>query len=646
MELLPAEIVMEIFERLPFRDVLSASRVCRFWFEVAIDYLSASIDLTHEHRGIDDKTLRFILTRLQPRQLNLTNCDEITQTGRGYLMDHGQSLETLTAPSLLVSAHNMMTRMDNLTNLEELVIKAIHLTPEFRLPPNLKKLWVESQFVVSNDWSWEDTPYLTDVRVASMQLDERPEQLNRLISSVRLSALRMHHCSVYVTQPLAGLENLHTLELHNPVRYNFTQKYTYIPLFASCPNLVNLVIREADGLTDKMVDDWLALLPNLQSLSLNQGRASRLSDATLTAIATRCPKLRELKLESFLQMTDVGLTTLASSCPKLETVWIPFCRNIGDAGLQSLFTWCKDLRDLDISGCTHVTEDMIGSMIKNGISLDRLAMYGIRTITGNDQAMTRLSDLGVKVLYRPSPALFDRKRLARPLLSFPCDEERHSCNRIRCPHGCDEIVRECMAQDHAEVCLKHRTCPRQHSGCRFTGTPEEIAMHMSVNPGTFKAFEAERKKEARTLSKVPACRYGLTICRFCDDVVSLLERRQHMDEHDKQSSDIPAAKCPLAYLGCTFHTSKRSPAVSAHLQECEHNETFCGFCGTSVHVSSYHKHVLACVDAQNREYRLMLPVDQLSLDARSEKRPSKPSWMVDQSSHPRDPHHPGYWDRW
>ncbi|KJE89289.1 hypothetical protein, variant [Capsaspora owczarzaki ATCC 30864] len=370
MELLPAEIVMEIFERLPFRDVLSASRVCRFWFEVAIDYLSASIDLTHEHRGIDDKTLRFILTRLQPRQLNLTNCDEITQTGRGYLMDHGQSLETLTAPSLLVSAHNMMTRMDNLTNLEELVIKAIHLTPEFRLPPNLKKLWVESQFVVSNDWSWEDTPYLTDVRVASMQLDERPEQLNRLISSVRLSALRMHHCSVYVTQPLAGLENLHTLELHNPVRYNFTQKYTYIPLFASCPNLVNLVIREADGLTDKMVDDWLALLPNLQSLSLNQGRASRLSDATLTAIATRCPKLRELKLESFLQMTDVGLTTLASSCPKLETVWIPFCRNIGDAGLQSLFTWCKDLRDLDISGCTHVTEDMIGSMIKNGISLD------------------------------------------------------------------------------------------------------------------------------------------------------------------------------------------------------------------------------------------------------------------------------------
>uniref|UniRef100_H3CTT2 F-box and leucine rich repeat protein n=1 Tax=Tetraodon nigroviridis TaxID=99883 RepID=H3CTT2_TETNG len=104
--------------------------------------------------------------------------------------------------------------------------------------------------------------------------------------------------------------------------------------------------------------------PELQRLSLSA--LSDITDASLAAVARRCPSLSSLALRRCPGISDRGVAQAAPHLPRLQHLYLSGCHNVTDRSLFTLLQHCGRLRTLDISGCPNVaatTADFLQSQL-------------------------------------------------------------------------------------------------------------------------------------------------------------------------------------------------------------------------------------------------------------------------------------------
>lgn len=203
-------------------------------------------------------------------------------------------------------------------------------------------------------------------------------------------------------------------------------------LAKTCPNLTELRLAEI-GLLD---GDCLAAISTLKKLKfldlsapaqslndddvasllaavgselevLNLSANSELTDATLTAIAQHCPKLRELHLRHLVELTNEGVAQFFADLsdqghPGLAVIDLEKGHDLRDEALKALVSqsgktlerlsilgWrdttvdaleglakCKILRDLDLGWCRKLTDFALKDILDQCDSIEKIRVWG------------------------------------------------------------------------------------------------------------------------------------------------------------------------------------------------------------------------------------------------------------------------------
>ncbi|KAH9519060.1 hypothetical protein Btru_009014 [Bulinus truncatus] len=387
MEKMPNEILLFIFSKLPFTDILTGVRMtCRRWYHLSQDTsLWTHIDLSLI-KYFDDKS--HVLPGIKRMLREIHDCLEYLSFSNlpvdgGIYELFGSSrkrqnkvkfekLKSLDYSYSDVSFRNLRIALTNHPDIEELSLvhtkitlaqvleEAIHL-------PNLKQL-------VYHDFKSRDI------------------HSDRLIN--KLNVLKVpRHC-----------QHLEVVELHTIVAdldYEVIAQFLkYCPKLKKLsltwsPNLTADVFALASpcvhhithlGLRDRQetgpyLDFILPNFPNLLHLTVS-GKNIHLDDSK--AISEFCPELKELVLEIrcddmpeynltcfFHSLCGLQLQIIAEKCTLLKKLHVP-CSNIDDDSVISLAEHCLFLEDLNFSQCYRLTKNALFALSKHCLHLKKV----------------------------------------------------------------------------------------------------------------------------------------------------------------------------------------------------------------------------------------------------------------------------------
>ena len=100
---------------------------------------------------------------------------------------------------------------------------------------------------------------------------------------------------------------------------------------------------------------------NLISVNL-----SKFTRGASKSLALNCPKLLELDLTGFKELTDNEMIMVSQKCTMLERVNVSFCDKLGDSSAIALMSKCK-LKDIRMQK-TMVTKSTVDFLISNEIA--------------------------------------------------------------------------------------------------------------------------------------------------------------------------------------------------------------------------------------------------------------------------------------
>jgi DNA repair protein RAD7 len=250
---------------------------------------------------------------------------------------------------------------------------------------HLKRLELYAPFLVRKD-GWKSFIEATGERLEGFLVTQSPridlETISQLVESCpNLTELRLAEIGLLDSDCLAAISKLKKLRL----------------LDLSAP---------AHSLPDDAVISLIeAVGPNLESLNLSAN--PELSDATLDAIATHCPKLRELHMRHQVEFTNEGVAKffktleekghaglsvidlekghdlrdealnalLDQSSQTVEQLSILGWRDVTPAALERLGQ-CPNLRELDLGWCRKLTDFALKDILDRCESVQLIRVWG------------------------------------------------------------------------------------------------------------------------------------------------------------------------------------------------------------------------------------------------------------------------------
>ena len=120
----------------------------------------------------------------------------------------------------------------------------------------------------------------------------------------------------------------------------------------SCPLLQYANLSDTK-ITDATVVCLCSRCPMLKRLFF--GRCYRLTDAAVLAVAEGLPGLTHIDLYHITAITSSAVETLASKCRELEHIDLAYCSNVSDVTLAKIAQHCPKLEELRVYECGAVT---------------------------------------------------------------------------------------------------------------------------------------------------------------------------------------------------------------------------------------------------------------------------------------------------
>ncbi len=114
-------------------------------------------------------------------------------------------------------------------------------------------------------------------------------------------------------------------------------------------------------------------------MSIDLRGCTKVTDDGIAAIAGRCAKLRELRLEG-TSVGSAGIEAVASTCPELARLHLQDCSSVDDGAAAVVAARLADIACLDLSG-TLVTDEGIACVVEKCSALDVLKLEGCKEVT-------------------------------------------------------------------------------------------------------------------------------------------------------------------------------------------------------------------------------------------------------------------------
>jgi hypothetical protein len=118
-------------------------------------------------------------------------------------------------------------------------------------------------------------------------------------------------------------------------------------------------------------------------------------DADIALIASRCPKLRTLKVAHCNLLTNAAVEALARGVPRLQELSIDCQSRITDLAVITLMQHCTSMVSLSLNYCSLITDTAVLAIAETGASLEYLNLYGC----------TEMTDVGVSAIAHGCPLL-------------------------------------------------------------------------------------------------------------------------------------------------------------------------------------------------------------------------------------------------
>lgn len=90
--------------------------------------------------------------------------------------------------------------------------------------------------------------------------------------------------------------------------------------------------------------------------TVNLSFCTKVTDASLMAVATACPGLQELSVRQCYQVTDYGVEAVARGCHGLRVLQVEHCSTISDYAVVTVARQCRLMEHLGLEHCSHITD--------------------------------------------------------------------------------------------------------------------------------------------------------------------------------------------------------------------------------------------------------------------------------------------------
>ena len=144
-----------------------------------------------------------------------------------------------------------------------------------------------------------------------------------------------------------------------------------------CPVLRTLVVSNCAGVDNASL---LALSEHCTSLTTLKLSSTKSSDEGLIAIIVQNTKLEFLDLSWCSKMTDATMYALAKSCAHLHTLKLKYAK-ISDSAFCKVVSNCQQLRKVSLSGCGFITLECITVLAQHNRKLQYVSVSSSEQLT-------------------------------------------------------------------------------------------------------------------------------------------------------------------------------------------------------------------------------------------------------------------------
>eukprot|EP01117_Protostelium_nocturnum_P020047 TRINITY_DN8855_c0_g1_i2.p1 TRINITY_DN8855_c0_g1~~TRINITY_DN8855_c0_g1_i2.p1 ORF type:complete len:848 (+),score=159.19 TRINITY_DN8855_c0_g1_i2:317-2860(+) len=246
---------------------------------------------------------------------------------------------------------------------------------------NLKKLNLQRCDQISDESLYSlshlsemDTLNLQESRVTDKTLKELMQMLPRI------QKLNISNCKNLNCDPLDIISryynSLESLSFQWGSKFSLTSLPSLTKRGKCCLKKVDF--RECKSITDEFICALASFCPKLEELWLDS--CSKLSDQSVNKISQFC-SIKVLRLTGIFRITDASIMHLAIHNPSLQILFLGKCYRITDASIIKVAKHCKNIRHLQLNGCKSITDASIMHLSQHSFSLNKLVLDACPQIT-------------------------------------------------------------------------------------------------------------------------------------------------------------------------------------------------------------------------------------------------------------------------
>ncbi|KAK7912269.1 F-box domain-containing protein [Apiospora marii] len=151
-----------------------------------------------------------------------------------------------------------------------------------------------------------------------------------------------------------------------------------LPL-AVCSRVERLTLTNCKDLSD---DGLMALVknnPNLLALDISQdskvnNEVSKITEASIFAIAENCRKLQGLNVSGCKNISNESMIALAESCKYIKRLKLNDCDQLNDSAILAFANNCPNILEIDLHACSNIGNEPVTALLAKGQSLRELRL--------------------------------------------------------------------------------------------------------------------------------------------------------------------------------------------------------------------------------------------------------------------------------
>ncbi|CAG8441366.1 8351_t:CDS:2 [Ambispora leptoticha] len=369
---LPLEVKVKIFKCLEVVEVITASMVCRSWYNLAFDgALWSRLDVAPFYQKISASQLVALWKSAGGflKEVNFRGCVQLSSLNVRELTPYCPNIQKLDLSgcrNLDFAAIDFL--LSHLHDLEELNISCLDLKSSQNY--YTRTLAKQCKKLKKVNMSWCRCMTARDVetlvkgckKLTSLKLDgiaKLNESTFTLIGELRhLQVLSLDSCPTVDDNLIAALFQSGS---NNDNSSTIAATMTTTTYSSSPPPIAHLNLSNNPHLTDTALQDIADFCPLLTHLQLHG--CPGFTDSGLTYLASKCTELQAIDLEDCnTAVNDEVLEAFATHLEKLRIICLSYCDQITDEGVTNLLRECTHISRIDLDQCQSLTDTVLRNL--------------------------------------------------------------------------------------------------------------------------------------------------------------------------------------------------------------------------------------------------------------------------------------------